>query len=126
MMSFIINQGWDTRQVDFSNAFVQSTLVEDIYLALPSYFYSDAAEDRSNMVMNINKNIYVMVQIPMYWYNRLESDFEASGFKSSPLDTCVLYGRVMVALIYVDDVLLFGPDKYNIDEVINELEDAGL
>ena len=38
----------------------------------------------------------------------------------------MFYGRVMIALIYVDDVLLFGPDQDNIDEIIKELEDAGL
>ena len=32
----------------------------------------------------------------------------------------------MIELIYVDDVLLFGTDQDNIDEVIKELEDAGI
>ena len=38
----------------------------------------------------------------------------------------MFYGIGMIALIYVDDVLLFGPDQYNIDEVIKELEGAGI
>ena len=56
----------------------------------------------------------------------MNGTFEARGFKSSLLDPYMLYGRVMVAIIYVDDVLLFGPDQDNIDKVIKELEDAGL
>ena len=56
----------------------------------------------------------------------MNGTFEARGFKPSLLDPYMLYGRVMVAIIYVDDVLLFGPDQDNIDEVIKELEDAGL
>ena len=37
---------------------------------------------------------------------------------------CMLYVRRMIALIYVDDVLLIGPDQDNIDEFIKELEDT--
>ena len=39
---------------------------------------------------------------------------------------CMLYVRRMIALIYVDDVLLIGPDQDNIDEFIKELEDTFL
>ena len=56
----------------------------------------------------------------------MEGDFEARGFKPSLLDSCMFYGRGIIALIYNDDVLLFGPDQYNIDEVIRELEDYGI
>ena len=56
----------------------------------------------------------------------MEGDFEARGFKPSLLDSCMFYGRGIIALIYNDDVLLFGPDQYNIDEVIRELEDSGI
>ena len=52
MMSFSINQGWDTIKVDLFNAFVQDTLVEDVYLDLPYYFYSSNGEYRSNMELN--------------------------------------------------------------------------
>ena len=38
----------------------------------------------------------------------------------------MFYGRGMISIIYDDDELLFGPDQDNIDEVIKELEDAGL
>ena len=66
MPSMRINQGWDTRQVDFYNAFVHATLVENVNLALPSYFYSDTGEDRANMAINLNKSICGLVQAPLY------------------------------------------------------------
>ena len=37
MMSLRINQGWATMKLNFSNYFVQATLVEDVYLTLPYY-----------------------------------------------------------------------------------------
>ena len=42
------------------------------------------------------------------------------------MDTWMFYWRGMIALIYVHAVLLFGPDQDKIDEVIKELEDAGI
>ena len=38
----------------------------------------------------------------------------------------MFYGRGIIELIYVDDLLFFGTDQDNIDKVIKELEDAGL
>ena len=38
----------------------------------------------------------------------------------------MFYGRVMISLIYVDYVLLFGPDQYKIGEFFKDLEDSGL
>ena len=38
----------------------------------------------------------------------------------------MLYVRGMIALIYVDDALLFLPDQDNIYEIIKELEDTGI
>ena len=70
------------------------------------------------MVMNINKSFYGLVKTPLYWYNNLKGAFEERGFKPSPLDPCMFYGRGMIALIYVDDVLFFGTGQYKINEEI--------
>ena len=126
MLILSIKQGWATRKVDLSNAFVQDNLVEDVYLALPSYFDSETSEYRANMVMNLNKSIYGMVEYLLYWYNHLRGDFEAICFKPRPLDPYILYGRSMITLIYIDDKLFFGTDQDNIDEVIKKLEDYGI
>ena len=56
------NLFWATRQVYFSNDFVQYTLVEDVYLTLWYHFDSDAGEDRDNMFMKLNKSIYGLIK----------------------------------------------------------------
>ena len=38
----------------------------------------------------------------------------------------MFYGRGITALIYAHDVLFFGTNQDNIDEVVKELEYAGL
>ena len=78
------------------------------------------------MITNLNKSLYGLVQSPLYWYNHLKGNFEARGFKPSPMDPFTFYGRCMIALIYFDDVIFFVTDKYKIDEFIKELEDSGI
>ena len=42
------------------------------------------------------------------------------------MDPYIFYVIVMITLISVHDVLLFGPNQDNIDEVIKELEDYSI
>ena len=104
MLILSINQGWATRQVDFSKYFVQDTLLEYVYLALPYYYYYDTGEDRDMMFMKLNKSLNGLVQKSLYRYNNLKVYFEPRGFKPFPLYPFILYGRGMISLIYVDDV----------------------
>ena len=67
--------------------------------------------------MKLNKSLYGMLQSPLYLYNHLMGYFEARGFKPIPLYTCIFYGRIIIELIYIDDMLFFGTDQDNIDEV---------
>ena len=107
--------------------FFWATLVEDFYLALKYYFKSDTGKDRAKTVSELkNKSLYGLVQAPLYWHNNLKGAFEARVFKPIHMDTSMFYWRAMVAIIYVHAVLLFGPDQDKIDEVIKELEDAGI
>ena len=101
--------------MDFSNVFVQATLVEDVYLILTSYFDSDTGEYRDKLVMKPNKSLYGLVQPPLYWYNIMKGSFEASCFKTIPLNPCMFYGRFMIAIIYVDNALFFGTYQDNIN-----------
>ena len=122
MLSLSINQGWATRQMDFSNAFVQDNLVEDVYLSLMYYSDSDTGEDRDELAMKLNKSLYRIVQSHLYCYNFLKGSFEGGVLKPSPLDPCMFYGRGIIALMYLYGVLLFGTGQDNIDEGVKELE----
>ena len=59
-----------------------------------------------------------MLKYPLYWYNNLKGYLDTRGLKPSPLDLFMLYGRLIIALIYVYNVFFFAPDQGNIDEVI--------
>ena len=124
MMRISLQQGWKTRQVDFANAFVQSKINEDVYITLPPGFGSSCS-DNEKLVMKLNKSLYGLVQAPLYWFNTLKAGLERHGFKQSKYDSCLFYGKDMVALVYVDDVIFFGPCQNKIDKVLDQLESDG-
>ena len=121
-----LNLGWKTRQVDFSNAFVQAELEEDVYINVPSHFQNDDGLTSKEAVLKLNKSLYGLVQAPMYWFNHLSSVLEQKGFKPSQHDSCLFYGHGFIILVYVDDCLFFGPDEAKIEAFIQELQDDGM
>jgi hypothetical protein len=73
MISLPIKYGWVTRQVDFSNVFVQAQLKEDVYISLPVCFDYDTGVSRSEAVMQLQQSLYGLVQAPLYWYNHMQN-----------------------------------------------------
>ena len=126
LLSLSLHQNLSSRQVDFSNAFVQAELApgEDIYVAMPKGFDTDA--DGGERVLKLNRSLYGLVQAPLYWGNHLKAALEAEGFKQSVSDPCMFIGNGMVVLTYVDDVLFFGKDGKKIDAKIKAIENRGL
>ncbi len=124
LLCLSISNDWVTKQVDFSNAFVQAELKEDVYVTLPAMFDGPNGETGKEVCMKLNRSLYGLVQAPLYWYNHLKAALEdpAIGFKASDLDPCMFYGHGMVILIYVDDCLFFGPDMKKVNEIIDKLK----
>jgi histone deacetylase 1/2 len=126
VMNLAIQRNWATRQVDFSNAFVQAELKEEVYVELPEMFRDEHNHGSTNgVVLKLNKSLYGLVQAPLSWYNHLQKGLNELDFKVSALDPGMYYGRGMILITYVDDTLFFGPDIKAIEKVISELEGLG-
>jgi len=118
MLSLAASQGMVTQQVDFSNAFVQATLNEDIYI-LPQGFESHSDEE---VVLKLNKFLNGLVQAPLYWGNHLQEELNKCGFHQSAHDQCLYYGHEIILLSYVDDCLFFGDSPMAINAIIADLK----
>jgi hypothetical protein len=109
--------------VDFSNAFVQATLEEEVYVELPKMFRGKQNNGtKDGVAMKLNKPLYRLVQAPRTWYHHLQKGLDQLDFKPSELNPGMYYGRGMILITYVDDTLFFGPDLSKIEKVITELE----
>jgi hypothetical protein len=126
VMNIAVQRGWATRQVDFSNAFVQATSEEEVYLeVLPAMFGDENNHNNESVVLKLKRSLYGLVQAPRSWYHHLQKGLSDLDFKPSECDEAMYYGRGMILITYVDDTLFFGPDLKEIEKVIAELENAG-
>jgi hypothetical protein len=110
--------------VDFSNAFVQAKLEEDVYVNVPA-MYADEGHGR-DCCLKLNRSLYGLRQAGLCWYNHLKKAFEDEGLVASEHDPCLFFGDGMVALCYVDDILFFGKDTERLAKFVTQLKDRGM
>ena len=121
VLSFALQQGLLTRQVDFSNAFVHASLPDHQHVFLEPPREPGFYEDR-DVVFKLSKSLYGLRDSPYHFFNHLSQILAKMGYKSSPTDPCMFtHPNGMIILSYVDDVLLFHKDKGVIDSTIAEL-----
>ena len=120
-----LQKGWTTKQIDFSNAFVQAPLDKNVYVTMPPMFNDDSGIDPSQLCLCLHKSLYGMREAPKLWNDHLEKGLKRCNFKPSHEDPGIYYGRGMAIAVYVDDVLFFGPDEEMMEKVIEELQTDG-
>ena len=106
-MVLSLNMGWSTRQVDFSNAFIQAEMEEDVFINVPSHFENEDGLTSKNVVSKLNKNLCGLVQAPMCWFDHLSGVLQKKGFKPSNHDQRAFHGCGIIILVCIDDCLLF-------------------
>ncbi|CAI5482203.1 unnamed protein product [Closterium sp. Yama58-4] len=107
-------------QMDISTAFLNEILEEDVYMTQPPGY-----EDGTGRVCKLNKSIYGLKQAPRCWYQKLAAVLEEMGFRTSSCDESLfLKGegeKLVLFLVYVDDILLFSSSMKEIQKVQQQL-----
>ena len=115
--------GWDIDQMDVVTAFLNGDLNEIIFMEIPEGLRN---ESNKNMVCKLLKAIYGLKQAPRQWYAKMHHFLvDDLGFTSSINDPC-LYTRktssgITVIGLYVDDLLITGSSRSEIDKIKGEL-----
>ena len=55
---------WDTWQFGFLNAFVQAVIEKEVYVKIPAMFSDVNSNIGEIAVINLNKSLYGIVQVP--------------------------------------------------------------
>ena len=118
VLTMILSNGWVTKQVDYTNAFAQADLVEEVYIESPKGF---GRKDGIDMVLRLIKSLYGLKQAPKSFYDKLKSGLIERGFTQSNIDPCLFIKHNMIYLIYVDDTIITGPDAEAIEALIKDL-----
>ena len=75
--------------------------------------------DPETHVLRLLQNIYGKNQSGRVWNIYMTEKLVGSlGFKQSKIDECVFYKNRSIILIYVDDVILVGPDDDETDAIV--------
>ena len=120
ILSLAVMQGWNVRQIDVNNAFLNGDLTEDVYMQQPEGFVSNGG-----YVCELNKALYSLKQTPRAWYDKLKGFLTSWNFTNSKADTSLFvrdYVKgIIIILIYVDDILITEPDSDLLESFIVKL-----
>jgi hypothetical protein len=115
--------GWHTKQIDFVQAFAQAPVERTLYMRVPAGVKIEGGGDAKDYVLKIHRNIYGQKQAGRVWNKYLsEKLVKELGFKQSKVDECVYYRGRTLYVLYTDDSLLAGPDKDEIQAIIDDLQ----
>jgi hypothetical protein len=107
------------KQIDFTQAFPQPKLKEEIYLQFPAGF----EHKNEKWALKLKRNLYGLVQASRNWFFKLSAIYEIPGFKQSKSDLCLFLRKDMIIVIYTDDCLLYARDTKDIDSFVKTLRD---
>ena len=114
---------WHTKQIDFVQAFAQAPIEKTLYMKIPADVTLADDSDPRDYVLKLHRNIYGQKQAGRVWNQFLVRKLvKELGFRQSSVDECAFYRGKTLYVLYTDDSLLAGPDKDEIDRVIEELQ----
>nr|XP_009783092.1 PREDICTED: uncharacterized protein LOC104231737 [Nicotiana sylvestris] len=102
----------DRNWMDVYNAFLLGDFSEEVYMSLPQGFGSQG----ENRVCGVLKFLYGLKQANRQWNLKLTSALTEFGFNHRKLDHSMFTKRTgsakVIILVYVDDLLIRGNDKF--------------
>ena len=111
--------GLQSAQADITAAFVHATLAEDecIYVRQPRGFVGDPA-----YCYTLKHALYGLLQAPCYFFEYLKKRIELCGAKQVHLDPCLFIRPNIIAITYVNDLLIYSKDDKHIKGFFNGMK----
>jgi len=109
---------WELKQLDINNAFLHGVLKEYVYMVAPPGLTST----QLGQVFKLKKNaLYGLKQASKEWFAKLSSFLLFMGYTQSMNDHTLFInspeGSFTSLLVYVDNIILAGNDKEEIERI---------
>jgi hypothetical protein len=111
-----------TVQVDYTNAFAQAKLQEEVYIEIPKGF--QPSDPDKEIVLKLNKSLYGLVQAPKTFYDHLAANLRRHNFECcTNIDSCLWINKKenVICVIWVDDCLFFSKSQKTIDKILDSM-----
>ncbi|GKU15871.1 unnamed protein product [Fusarium langsethiae] len=105
-------------QMDVKTSFLYGKIDEDIWVQQPEGFNDD-----SGRVYKLNKALYGLKPSPRIWYQTLSDYLTKLGFQPVHADVGIFVKDSTYIAVYVDDLLIVGPDMKEIERVKKQLSE---
>jgi transposase InsO family protein len=111
--------GRKVEHIDFTTAFLNAPLTEEIYMTLPKGFGYEP-----DTLLKLKKSIYGLKQSPANWHATLKAELLRLGYKALIQDNCVFYNSKTDTMIsiHVDDVQLVAPTEKEAADLKNAIK----
>ena len=117
LLTTVLSEGWLTRQVDYTNAFFQAELKEEVYMEYPCMF----GPKLDLIFLKLRKSLYGLRQAPCTFFEKLKAELEERGWQQSVIDPCPFLKKGLICDVYVDDTIFAGADVDALERKITAL-----
>jgi hypothetical protein len=113
-------KGLKLTQVDFSNAFLNAKLEEEVYMNYPPMY-----PGKEGTVLKLRRAIYGLRQSPRAWFLTLKQALNELGFEPTESDRCVFRHKkeTFIITMHVDDLVLATDNEAMRTDVLKYLSD---
>uniref|UniRef100_A0A803P919 Reverse transcriptase Ty1/copia-type domain-containing protein n=1 Tax=Cannabis sativa TaxID=3483 RepID=A0A803P919_CANSA len=121
VLSMALSNGWDIKQLNVNNAFLNGYL-QEVYMTQPPGF---VLPDAPHLVCKLNKALYGFKQAPRTWFEKLNNTLTDLDFSSSKSDRSLFIqyttSSTTMILVYFDDIVITGSNSQVIANIIKLL-----
>lgn len=116
ILAIAAQEGLRLRQADFTTAYLNSHLHEELYMRAPPGL------DCDGQVLRLRRGLYGLKQAGRLWAATLAKAMEDLDLYPTITEPCLYVGRGCLVLVYVDDLLIACKDE---EQAINLIKDLG-
>jgi hypothetical protein len=95
ILTMVLQNGWATKQVNYTNVFDQAEMKETVYIEAPKLFGPKSGRD---LVPLLLKSLHGLKQAPITFYEKRRYGLLERGFTQSEIDPCLFMKKDCIAL----------------------------
>ena len=124
VLSIVAQNKWKVYHMDVKSTFLNGVLMEEVYVEQPLGYEKKGQEHK---VCKLKKALYGLKQAPRAWYSRIDSYLLENGFEKCEEEPTLYIkekdGKLLIFVLYVDDLIFTGNDDYLIENFKTVMKD---